>query len=794
MKTKLTWIVFLLVAALCWVSPASADGIIIPEPPICGPEPCPPLPCPGEFPCPPMPPIAQLVVKYHRVTVTIQDQLAVTHVDQVFYNPNDRQVEGTYMFPLPVDAAVTAFTLWVDGQPVEGKVLDAEEARQTYEDIVRTMKDPALLEYAGRGAVQARIFPIPSQGERRIELDYSQALAAENGLVRYIYPLNTEKFSAWPLEDVSVSVEIRSSTSPIRAVYSPSHPVSLSRENNFIVRAGYEEADVRPERDFALYYSLGEEQAFHLISYRDGFDPSDPDGYFLALLAPQPEAPALTLSKDIILVLDRSGSMEGEKFAQAQEALRYVLRHLNPEDRFNIIAFSTGIETYATDLRSADEANEALAWVDRLGAQGSTDIQRALLEAAAMADREKPTYLLFLTDGLPTVGVTNSQQILDDVGRDTPENVRLFAFGVGYDVDTFLLDSLAQAHHGRSTYVSPGEKLDEILSAFYAGISTPVLTDLELDFGDAGVYDIYPNPLPDLFAGSQIVVAGRYRQGGITTVTLRGQVNGQTQSFRFPETVFTTRNESNLSTIESPITRLWATRKIGYLLNQVRLNGADPETVNQIVRLSIRYGIVTPYTSYLVTEPLPLGATEQSRIAAEQYAEIQSAPAAPSSGQAAVEKAADQGALAAAEAAPQISQEADGVVKAVGARAFVLAEGVWVDTGYEPDEMKTIKVAFLSDDYFKLAEAQPDLAAAFALGSRVIALRGGVAYEVVDADQSTPAVEIPLIQADPTSVPLTEPTRVPGGASSSSRTLSSPTLCERASAIGYGVGGAGFIT
>src|SRR3989337_250792 len=245
---------------------ARADGIIIPDPPICVAEPCPPPPCFGPQPCPIPLPMSQLVIRYHRVTVKIEDQIAVTHVDQVFFNPNDWPVEGIYVFPLPLDAVVSDFVLWVDGYPVEGEVLNAEQARRTYEEIVMNLKDPALLEYADRGAVRARIFPIPPQGERRIELEYTQALTAEAGLVRYIYPLSTEKLYALPLEEASISVEV-SSSQPIRAVYSPNNLVAVNREDDFQVQVGYEEQNVLPEPDFALYYSIGETQAIHLLTY-----------------------------------------------------------------------------------------------------------------------------------------------------------------------------------------------------------------------------------------------------------------------------------------------------------------------------------------------------------------------------------------------------------------------------------------------------------------------------------------------------------------------------------------------
>ena len=742
MKIKLFLLLIFTISFLAlFPTNVRADGIIIPDPPICESEPCPPPPCFGPLPCPVPSPMSQLVIRFHSVTVRIEDQIAVTHVDQVFFNPNDWPVEGIYVFPLPLDAAVSDFILWVDGNPVEGEVLNAEQARRTYEEIVMNLKDPALLEYADRGAVRARIFPIPPQGERRIELEYTQALTAEAGLVRYIYPLSTEKFSALPLEEASISVEV-SSSQPIRAVYSPSHLVAVNREDDFQVQVGYEEQNVLPDTDFALYYSIGETQAIHLLTYRNPEDPGDRDGFFLLLLAPGTRQAARIVPKDVLLVLDRSGSMEGEKFQQAQEALRYILGRLNPEDRFNIISFSTGVEMYANDLRPASEVNEAMPWVDGLRAEGSTDINRALLDAISLVEVERPTYLIFLTDGLPTEGVIDSNQVLENISAEAPNNLSLFAFGVGYDVDTFLLDSLAQSHHGSSTYVFPGERLDEILSTFYAKISTPVLTNLSLDFGEVATYDLYPDPLPDLFLGSQIVVVGRYRDSGTTNVTLRGEIDGETQVYVYEQQIFI-RDSRGQSGSLATLPRLWATRKVGYLLNRLRLDGPDQETIDQIVRLSIRYGIVTPYTSYLITEPMPLGDAEQDRIAAEQLSQMQALPAAPAYGQEAVEKAARQGFLAGADAVAAPPVDAAQKVRIHGARTFIYTDGLWIDTTFDPETTRVVEVAFLSDDYFALAESSPELASAFALGKAVIVLSDDVAYQVVPAGTSVDPVDIP---------------------------------------------------
>jgi Ca-activated chloride channel family protein len=359
-----------------------------------------------------------------------------------------------------------------------------------------------------------------------------------------------------------------------------------------------------------------------------------------------------------------------------------------------------------------------------------------------MAGESRPTYLIFLTDGLPTEGVVERQDILGNLKPAAPDGLRLFSFGVGYDVDTILLDSLAQDHHGTSTYVLPGERLDETLSGFYSKISSPVLTDLSLDFGEVTAYDIYPSPLPDLFIGSQILVVGRYHQGGQATVALSGLVDGERQTFRFPDQYFDEEGQQAGDVLKA-IPRLWATRKIGYLLRQIDLDGPNQEVIDQIVRLSIRYGIVTPYTSYLVTEKAPLGEAEQARIVQEQVLQAESMPAAPVSGRGAVEKAAGQGAMSSAEAPSDVSQEAQGVVKIVGSRAFVLSDGVWVDTAFDPDKMETQKVSFLSEDYFKLIEARPVLGAAFSLGERVIAFSDGNAYEVVPEGEAQEPVQIP---------------------------------------------------
>ncbi|MEL6049991.1 VIT domain-containing protein, partial [Methanothrix soehngenii] len=682
-----------------------------------------------------------LAIKYHHVDIQIKDQVATTRVDQVFVNDNPWTAEGTYIFPLPEGAAVSDFVMWVDGKAVHGEILEADEARTIYDDVVRRMKDPALLEYVGRKALKASVFPIPPGEERKIELEYSQILPVENGLVHYIYPLSTERFSSRPLEDLVVRAQIES-REPLKAVYSSRHEVSIDREDDYHALLGLEQSDVLPDRDFELFYTISSEKiGLNLLSFKE----EGQDGFFLLLAAPDVKVNEEEIVvKDIILVLDTSGSMQGEKMDQAKEAARYVLNHLNPLDRFAIVSFATTTRSFSPSLEPAAQADKGKDFLDRLEAMGSTDINRAMIEAVGLAEEVRPTTLIFLTDGLPTEGVTVTGAILDNVAREAPDNVRIFSFGVGDDVDTDLLDQISLDHGGASTYVRPGEEIDEEVSAFYRRVKMPVLSDLSLDWGDIIVDQVYPQRIPDLFAGSQLIMLGRYREGGPAKITLKGMVNQEERSYTYEDLSF--RKEGG----DDFIPRLWATRAVGYYLTQIRLYGEKQEWIDSIVSLSTRYGIITPYTSFLVQEKDIFSTQGREEIISDFEEEMAAAAAEPAFGEAAVEKAVYQKSLSAAPvgaAVPvnmSVSTGIDGtskmvrvseVLKNVGSKTFLWRNDTWIDTTFDRS-MKTKKVAFLGEEYFDLISQVPVLGSYFALGERVIVVHEGQAYETVAEDDS----------------------------------------------------------
>lgn len=734
--------VLLIVLLALGVTPTLAQDVII---------------TPGVFTDP-----SWLRVDYQRVTVDIENQIATTNVDMQFTNEGDGLAEGTFMFPLPSEASVDQLIMYIDGVAIEARILPAQEARQIYDEIVRQYRDPALLEYVGANAVQANIFPIPPNDSRRIEISYTQILEVDNGLIHYAYPIdNTRVVSTRSIDEMSISVNV-TSNDPISNIYSPSHQIAVSRddsENTF--STGFEASNFVAGDDFSLYYGLANDSInVNLLTYRES---ANQDGFFMMLVQPPLELPEdQIIPKDVIIVLDQSGSMTGEKWDQARLATNYVLENLNSDDRFNVIMFSTGARMFSNEMENVEVAPEAVDWVNNMEAGGGTDINLALTNALELADDERPTTIIFLTDGLATEGIIETPDILSNLEENSQSNVRIFTFGVGDNVDTFLLDSIVRDFRGAGSYVRTGERIDEEVASLYTKISSPVLTDISLDFGGEVRPELmYPTQLPDLFAGEQLTIVGRYRNAGDgLSITLSGEVNGEAQTYIYSNLDFPSRAGG-----EPFIARLWATRRIGELLNSIRLNGENSELVDSIVDLSVRYGIITPYTSFLIDENdiLTQSGQEQARMELEEDAEAFSSE---SSGENAVTTADDFAGMtnAQAPAEPMVQIQAtqtaqtgvvggadmDGTtndpsdgneqqgyiqpsnpIRSVGDKTFLYLDGVWTDTTFEPDTMETVEIEFLSDAYFDLLTEHPELGEYFAVGERVIVIFEDTAYEVV---------------------------------------------------------------
>ena len=564
-----------LIAALSLAGTALATGVLIPKD-----EGVPPL-----------------AIKYQRVSSDIKEGIANTHIEQAFTNSTGSQLEATYVFPLPKGASIKEFALYINGVRTKAELVEAGKAKQVYEDIVRRMKDPALLEYMDGQLFKMRVYPVPAKGDQKIELDYSQVVDYDNGLMKYVYPLKVGDKYSKTLEDFSMTVNLASNVA-IKNIYSPSHKVSTDFKGEKQAVVGFEEDQSALNRDFVLYWSFSDED-FGLNSIAQ--KAKDNDGYFALMIAPKRDFDKnMIVSKDVVFVLDTSGSMSGDNIEQARKALEFCVNSLNRADRFNIVQFATEVNPYEAKLVEASPENvqKAKDYIGKLEALGATDIDGALKKALEMKTGDsRPFMVIFITDGKPTIGVKDPKSILANIAKQNTQNTRIFVFGVGYRVNTDLLDGIALTTKGVSEYVEPNEDIDHKISSFYAKASHPVLSNVKIDFGDGlKVYDMYPKEIPDLFKGQQVLAFGRYNGYGDYSVTLTGEVNGEAKKYVYEATFPEEKKENEF------VERLWAVRRVGYLIEEIRQNGEEKEIVDEIIHLGKEYGIVTPYTSYLIVE------------------------------------------------------------------------------------------------------------------------------------------------------------------------------------------------
>jgi Ca-activated chloride channel family protein len=694
-------------------------------------------------------------VKQHLVNVSIRDGVAETTIEQTFVNLTDVAQEAEYWFPVPEGAAVTRFALTVGDKAVEARLLPKEEARRIYESIVRRRRDPALLEFAERNLLRAQVFPVPPKGERRIQLRYTETLRREGEVNRYLLALRATRAASRPVDYIRVRVEIATGA-PLTNVYCPSHSEAVvKREGANRATIEWSAENIIPERDLQVYYSTSAQQYdLRVLTYRTAGD-----GYFLLLLAPNGGQQPPRMPRHLVFVFDRTGSMAGDKIKQAKEALAYCVRNLQPEDRFNVILFNEQPRKLFDGLVPVTRENveRTVREVEALTAQGGTNIADALREALHQFPAEEQTSVLqavvFLTDGLPTVGETDPQRILDAVQElNQNRRVRIFSFGVGYDVNVSLLDTLCQRNRGISSYVRPEENIEARVSAFYNAISTPLLADLKLFCEGVEAYDIYPRDLPDLFAGDQIVVAGRYKGSGRGAVVLEAMSRQRQERIRhvvdFPD-----RAESM-----DFIPRLWAIRKIGYLLDEVRLR-RNQEVANEIVRLAKEFGIVTEFTSFLIDEDMILAQADDRRLSIRAMDVSNSMMLAAPAGRAAVDASVSAQTLQrqgiAGAAAPPVAamaglpgraaqsheslglpvapdgtaQRAQQVVRNIGGRTFYQQGRQWMDSRYRSGQ-QVITVQAFSEAHFALLRRRPELRQYLSLGEEVLVQLERVAVQI----------------------------------------------------------------
>lgn len=759
---------FLLLAIVLAPAVAAAQGFLLDTRPDHGfrlphphiwPHPHPPQPVPT--------PERTYTIKELSININLTDQIAKTQVSQTFVNTGSQAIEVAFVFPLPYDGAIDQMTFMVDGKEYPARLMDAKEARRIYQDHVRRLQDPALLEWIGNGMFQTSVFPVPPGAQRKVMLRFSQLCRKDQGLTELLFPLSTAKYTSHPVESVQLDVAIQSQV-PIKNLYSPTHAVNISRPTERSARVTYASKNEVPTSDFRLLYDVSDAAVgASVISYRPQ---AAEEGYFMLLVSPEiKRMNQQPLKKTVIFVVDRSGSMSGQKIEQAKGALKFVLNNLNEGDLFNIVAYDTAVESFRPELQKFDPEirTQALGFVEGLYAGGSTNIDGALKSALAqLQDNQRPNYVIFLTDGIPTAGETNEPRIVANAKDRNGIHARVFSLGVGYDVNSRLLDKLSRTCFGQSQYVRPNENLEEHVSRLYNRIGAPALTNLAIKIDMEGfppdqgsvASRLYPRESHDLFAGEQLVVVGRYKKGGAAKIVISGQVDANPLSLDFPATFVEQSPDETHAFVE----KLWALRRVGEIIDEIDLQGQNQELVNELVALATRHGIVTPYTAFLADETTNFrDLTSSRKRTGESLSALDQ-----ESGRAAFELRRAKGALQDSKQVEQFAFPAAGATRAVGGggggggglgaalaadglaenaedsggvaptvqtigrKTFFKRENRWIDSTVTAEQERTsIKLTRFSDEFFDLiSQYGRDVAKYLAIEGDVLIVLDGQAY------------------------------------------------------------------
>ena len=682
-----------------------------------------------------------LKIDRHHIKIGIKNQLTTTKVDQVFVNPNSFEVNGMYIFPVRDDAVISKLALSINGELVSGKLLSQEESHRIYRDSARYGENRAILEHIGTRAFVVKVTGIPAYGERRIQFGYSQIISADSDLAKYTYPLSLAKSASAPIRNLRVEMEIESEDE-LRTVLSPSYEVTIDRKDDRHVHVSYEGTDVDPDDDFLCYYSVSDDNfGITLLTHRAD---EKEDGYFMLLVSPKYEVKQTEIvEKDFIFVLDRSGSMAGRKVEQAKEALRYCVQNLNDSDRFNLILFNEDITSLADRLNRGEEwfggerwtdstvlsdklidvkngREKAFAFIDDIEGRGMTNINDALRTALAEnPDPNRPRIIVFLTDGCPTVGVTNAAQILENVAKANRNQSRIFVFGVGYDINDHLLDKMAADNGGTRNYVTPNEDIEDAVSALFRKMNEPVLVDVGINFGGIITKELTPKNLPDLFREEQLTILGRYEDHGDTVLKLRGIIGSEQHEFS---------KDVHFSALEPDhdyLPHLWAQGRIAELVDQAALGDRNDELYKEIERLSKKYGVPTPYTSFVDADDGSLRKMyDDSRISDAYTAAI------PIPERIRYTRELEERKIVR-------SKRPYDDTKHVGRKAFHCYGSMWVDSEYDgKSERKEIE--FDSEAYYCLMNDLPDLAKYSKLAKGALSMI--ICYEGVNYEITPPKV------------------------------------------------------
>lgn len=523
-----------------------------------------------------------LPVVEERLQVAIDGQHATTTLLQVFENTTGARTEGRYRLRAGLDAHVEGFAYWNGEQKIVGEVFEKQTARAVYENVTGRGRDPGLLEQDGEGAFAFRVFPIEAKEQKRVELRWTKWLERTARIVRYHAPITRA--------DAEIEIAV---TGAVKNIASPTHDLLVEKTRDGL--------RLRPEKDriateLILEWEVDEPDWLPSVAVHPG---GTHDGWFALALAAPPVSGKAVAAKDVTIVIDRSGSMQGEPMQHARAAAADMIRLLDARDRVNVIAFSDEVDALfkSPRLLDADTRSRAAAYAEGLREGGGTDIALALRTAIAAQDREagRTRVVVFMTDGQ-----SDAEQALTAAGADTGD-VRMFTLGLGDKVNRPLLERLAAVKRGRFVYVDRASAIESEVGKLAASIAKPLLVDISVAIDGVETARLYPRSIGDLFAEDELLVLGRLRGKGTAKFTIRGKLAGKPVAY--------TRSIDLAKAPARPwVGRLWAQARVAHLLEDIALGAATSELTNEVIELALAYNFVTPYTSFLAIPESEVGA------------------------------------------------------------------------------------------------------------------------------------------------------------------------------------------
>lgn len=558
-----------------------------------------------------------VVVSGLDIDITVEGPVA--HILQKLTLRNPGQAPGAFdlLFPLGDGSIISGISLKEGGKTLEGTVMTRKQAAAWYRKLTQQHRDPALLEHYGEALFRAQVFPVPAGGTSELTLSYDRVLPSEGDLRRLHIPLTAFRRVAGPI-DLNITGSIASKHA-ITTLYSPTHALDASLkeqpsgDRRFVATFSTEAKGVTTDLDFVTYFKANPSAGIIDVSVLSERPDPKLAGYYVTIIRGLPQKDLKPEPRDVVFVLDRSGSMQGKKIEQAKAALKFLVERLGPDDRFNLVTYSSNVDVYAPQLTKGGDATDVITFIDAVQAGGGTDIQSALAKALGQFDgKERTNQIVFLTDGLPTAGERNHLKISAHIKKTNLKGARVIAFGVGHDVNGAFLDRLAVQNHGLSEYVLPTDNIEEKVPGFYSRMQSPLLLDAEITIGGTKVYDVFPRETGDIYGGHHLVVTGRYTQPGDIKVVITGRRGSERQQLSFDAKL----REGARPGSPQLVARIWATKKIGYLVDEIRLNGEDKELVDEIVRLGTQFGVLTEYTSFLAAPEADVATVEANRTRA----------------------------------------------------------------------------------------------------------------------------------------------------------------------------------